>query len=371
MKRTTTTLLALAVTGSITVAGCGAAGSLRTDDAHARSSFKAATSLSVTLGFDDPDGKLDKAIRAGDSTTTPAQAAAVIGGALSYTMSATGGRSLFATAGPKATLSQRLKQSNFDLTVAGLGGKLVEIRLVDGVLYASSDITAVKKAADLGGPGAGSRVDELFNTVPPQRKQATDDLRAGKWLKLTIGTYLEQFQQLAKTGAGAAPDPARIRSYAKLGKDLQAAITPNIGLSDLGATGDTRNVSIDIKVKQALTAVLGVLDSDAATLGLPAGLIPKADALNDVSDATLSAKLTITRGHYTRLAVPIAGLAALDAHPAKPVPPLGKSAIVLDIDDSAAPVTAPANVSSFDIGALLDPIVKQLGAGRGAASLNG
>ena len=87
MKRTTTTLLALAVSGSIAVAGCGAAGSLRADNAHARSSFKAATSLSVTLGFSDPDGQLAKAAQSGDSTTTATQAAALIGGTISFTVS--------------------------------------------------------------------------------------------------------------------------------------------------------------------------------------------------------------------------------------------------------------------------------------------
>lgn len=371
MQRTTTTLLALAVTGAIAVAGCGAAGSLRADNAHAKSSLQAAKSLSVTLGFSDPDGKLAKAIRSGDSTTTQAQAAAVIGATISFTVSANGGRTLFAKGDPNQPLSHQVKQSNFDLTVSGLGGKLAEIRLVDGILYATSDIAAVKKAADLGGPGAGAQVDAFLTSVPPQLKQGADDLKAGKWLKVPIATYVEQLQKLAKAGGGAAPDPAKARGYAKLGKDLQAAIKPNIGLTDLGATGDSRNVSIDIKVKQALTAVLGVLSSDAATLGLPAGLIPKGDALEDVSDKTLSATLTITRGHYTKLSVPFAGLAGLDAHPSTSVPPFGSSAIVLQLDDSAAPVIAPTNVSSFDIGALIDQFVSQFGGVGAAASLNG
>ena len=369
MKRTTTTLLALAVSGSIAVAGCGAAGSLRADNAHAKSSFKTAKSLSVTLGFSDPDGKLAKAIRSGDNTT-PTQAAAVIGGTVSFTMSANGGRTLFAKGDPTRPLSQQVKQGNFDLTVNGLGGKLVEIRLVDGILYAASDIAAVKKAADLGGPGAGGQVDEFFNSVPPQLKQGSDDLRAGKWLKVPIATSVKQLQKLAQAGGGGAPDPAKARGYAKLGKDLQAAITPNIGLTDLGATGDTRNVSIGIKVKQSLKAVLGVLDSDAATLGLPPGLIPKGDALKDVSDKTLSATLTITRGHYTKLSVPFAGLAALDAHPSSAVPPLGKSAIVLQLDDSAEPVSAPTNVSSFDIGSLLDQFIQRFSGVGAVAPLN-
>ena len=369
MKRATTCLLALAVGGSIAVAGCGATGSLRADNAHAMSSFKAATSLSVTLGLSDPDGKLAKAVQSGDGSTTAAQAAVLIGGTISFTVSANGGRELFAKGAADQPLDQQVKQSNFDLTVNGLGGKLVEIRLVDGILYAASDIAAVKKAADLGGPGAGARVDEFLNSVPPQLKQGADDLRAGKWLKVPIATYVEQVHKPAKAAGGGAPDPAKTRGYAKLGKDLQAAITPNIGLTILGATGDTRNVSIDIKVKQALTAVLGVLDTDAATFGLPPGLLPKGDALKDVSDKTLSATLTITRGHYTKIAVPFAGLAALDAHLSSAVPPLGKSAIVLQLDDSAGPVSAPTNVSSFDIASLLDQFIQRFSGVGATASL--
>lgn len=103
---------------------------------------------------------------------------------------------------------------------------------------------------------------------------------------------------------------------------------------------------------------------------MPAGLIPNGDALTDVSDTTLSATLTITRGHYTKLSVPFAGPAALDAQLSSAVPPLGKSAVVLQFDDSAEPVTAPTNVSSFDVGALLDQLVNQFIGVGAAASRN-
>ena len=69
--------------------------------------------------------------------------------------------------------------------------------------------------------------------------------------------------------------------------------------------------------------------------------------------------------------MPFAGLAALDAHPSSVVPPLGRSAIVLQLDDSAAPVSAPTNVSSFDIASLLDPFIQQFSGVGSAATLNG
>ncbi len=114
-----------------------------------------------------------------------------------------------------------------------------------------------------------------------------------------------------------------------------------------------------------------MLHSDAVTRGLPAGLVPNGDALTDVSDKTLSATLTITRGPYTKLSVPFAGPAALDAQLSSAVPPLGKSAVVLQFDDSAEPVTAPTNVLSFDVGALLDQFVNQFIGVGAAASGNG
>lgn len=115
---------------------------------------------------------------------------------------------------------------------------------------------------------------------------------------------------------------------------------------------------------------MGVPHSDAAILGLPAGPIPKGDALAGVSDMTLSATLTITMGHDTKLSVPFAGFGALDAHPSNAVQPLGKSALVLHLDDSTAPVSAPTNVSAFDIGALLNQLSRQFGGVGAAATLN-
>ena len=134
MKRPMTTLLALAASGSIAVAGCGAAGSLRPDNTHPKSLLKAAKSLSVTLGLRYPDGKLAKAALSGDSITTAAQAVALISATISFTVSANGGGTLSARGAAGQPLDQQVRQSNFDLTVNALGGKLVEIRLVDGVL---------------------------------------------------------------------------------------------------------------------------------------------------------------------------------------------------------------------------------------------
>ena len=115
---------------------------------------------------------------------------------------------------------------------------------------------------------------------------------------------------------------------------------------------------------------MGVPHSDAAILGLPAGPIPKGDALAGVSDKTLSATLTITMGHDTKPSVPFAGFGALDAHPSNAVQPLGKSALVLHLDDSTAPVSAPTNVSAFDIGALLNQLSRQFGGVGAAATLS-
>ncbi len=79
----------------------------------------------------------------------------------------------------------------------------------------------MRRAAALGGPGAGAQVGEIFNSVPPQLEQGADDLRAGKWLRVPIANDMEQLQKLAEAGGGAPPDPAKTRGDAKLGKDLQ------------------------------------------------------------------------------------------------------------------------------------------------------
>lgn len=63
-----------------------------------------------------------------------AQAVALISATISFTVSANGGGTLSARGAADQPLDQQVRQSNFDLTVNALGGKLVEIRLVDGVL---------------------------------------------------------------------------------------------------------------------------------------------------------------------------------------------------------------------------------------------
>lgn len=370
MRHIRRTMLAAAVSGGLVLTGCGTVGSassLRDDNAHAKEAFRSANAVAVTIRFADPDGMLKKAFSTGNSSATPAQADAVVGGSITVVVSANGGRTLSSPSAPGLSTTDQLKQANFDLTVRAAGGRLGELRLVDGVLYASTDIAAVKRVADVASPGSAAKVDDTLSSVPPALKQGADDLRAGKWIRLPVATYVDKLLKIAKDSGAPGVDPKSQGQYNLLAQQLRGAIKPHVGLRDLGASGSTRHVSVDIQVKDAVLAALEVLRTNAGRLGIPAAAVPTPDKLDALSSKTLSATLTIRDGHYTELAVPLAGLAALEAHPTEPVPAFGKSALLVELDDRAGAVVAPTNVSTFDVGALIDPLLEGF-AGRGKAA---
>lgn len=366
------TMSAAAVSGALVLSGCGVVGggaaSLRDDNAHAKQALAAAKAVAVTIGFADPDGMLKKAFSTGDNQATPAQADAVVTGSITITVSANNGRSVSSPATPGLSTAEQVRQSNVDLTVNGASGRLAELRLVDGTLYASTDIAAVRRVADLASPGSSAKVDELVNSSPPALRRGAEDLRAGKWIKVPLATYLDKLLKIAKDSGAEGVDPPAAGQYGVLLQQLRGAIRPHVGLRDLGASGSTRHVSVDVQVKDAVIAGLGVLRANAARLGIPAAAVPSADKLEGLSSKTLSAVLTIKGGHYTELSVPLAGLAALDAHPSTPVPALGRSALLVELNDRASAVVAPTDVSSFDVGSLIDPF---LGALAGQAGTQG
>ncbi len=363
------TMTAAAVSGALVLSGCGmvsgAGTSLRADSDHAKQALSSAKAVSVTIRFTDPDGNLKRALGTGHQPATSAQADAVVGASITMTVSANNGRTVSSPVPPGLATAQQIRQSNVDLTVRGAGGRLAELRLVDGTLYASTDIAAVKRAADLASPGSSAKVDDFFASAPPALRRGADDLKAGKWLKLPLATYLDTFLKLAKDSGAGGVDPRAASQYGALVQQLRGAIRPHVGLRDLGASGSTRHVSVDIQVKDAVVAGLAVLRANAARLGIRAGAVPSADKLDGLSSKTLSATLTIKDGHYTELSVPLSGLAALDAHPSEPIPPLGRSAVSVELDDRAGAVVAPTDVSTFDVGTLINPLLAGI-AGHGA-----
>jgi hypothetical protein len=149
---------------------------------------------------------------------------------------------------------------------------------------------------------------------------------------------------------------------------LQDAVTPHVEVKGLSSSGGRQTIRVDVHLKEALLATLKDLARDSKSMPFLAGAPFGAPKLSDMSGATVHTTLTIDHGHYTQLRVPLRDLFALDAHPARNDPKpgdLGRSAIVLDVNDRVAPVTAPpsSQVSDVDVAGLLQNAFQQLTAG--------
>lgn len=357
-------LLAGALAVPLLLTGCGAAtsaaaSSLEEDNARAQKALREATSVAVGLELSDPDGDLRKALTSGADAMSAEQADVLLGAGLSFVVAAADGKRLAELGDPAAPAAEQVDAADVAIRVEAGDGRLAELRLVDGVLYAGAEEAGVERVLSA---FEGPDLDALAADVPPDLASLVTDLRAGKWLKLSVGEYVDDLQELSGQGASPAPDGAALQ---QLAADLSAAVTPAVKLSELGTDGGTRTVSVEVQVDKALAAVGGVLDASSADLGLPEALGLQ-DLSSEVSSDPVTAKLTIEDGHYTRLELPLQELADLDPTPDADVPALGSSALVLTLDDSAGEVEAPTDLSGFDLDQLVEGLLGSfLGSGLG------
>jgi hypothetical protein len=378
MRRSWKMTAAAVAVSALALTGCGAAGgsSLKTDNATAKKNLLSARALSVTFRLDDPKGEFKKALmtKGTGSHLTAAQAAAVVGGSVTMTLSSGNGKPLYDTAGTKPTsLSKALSAANMDLTVRTSAGVLGDLRLVGGNLYVRTDWAAIRNVADVSAPGGAAKLDATVAsalTHPDIAVYATAirDVQGGKWLKVPVAQYADRIVSAIQGQTGQAmpsPDPVAMKTFLA---SLKGAITPRVTLSDLTQTGKSRTVNVDVQAKAAIGAGLAVLQTNRKLFGLPDSVkLPAASDLTDMTSSKVRAVLTIDNGHYTKLRIPTGQIEALDGKPdpTDPTPAdLGVSALVLDVTDAAAPVTAPTpdTVSSFDLGQIVDMVLNALAA---------
>ncbi|MCW2543767.1 MAG: hypothetical protein JWM40_1319 [Frankiales bacterium] len=349
------------------VAGCGAEKkrTIKAELASAGDNLKASKALSLSLRFDDHDGSLGKAAAAEDGGKLSTASSSLLKGGITYTVDPAGNktlRDLRTDDTSEQALKRSIKDVNVALVIRSDKAAVGELRLVAGTLYAHVDLKEINRlATSAGGDPIDGGLDDM-SSGDPSLKRAVADVRAGKWIKVPLLDYIDKLKDLAKSfsdmGAPVEPSPSTAArpDFADMGDRLYNAVKPYVKVTDANNSSSDRVLDVSVQVRPALKAALAVMKSMSE--------LPFADALKDldpseidknVADGSAHGTIRLSDGHLTQLAIDLESLRTLDPDPGKTS--LKGSSVVLDVDDSAGQVSAPTNVSSFNIGDLLDSLL--------------
>ena len=332
------------------VAGCNAAvtakkETIRVSLEKAAANLAGSRSASFVVRFDDPRGTLRKA----------APADLLNGGTVSFTIDPTGNKTLrdLQNADPKMPAAEKLNLANIELTVDADGGPVSQIRLVNGTVYVRADINRVSRLARKAGTGTdpAAALDAFGGPNKARLKPLITDIRSGRWIRLPLAPYAGLLDGLAaQNKTGTPPVDGQ-----KLGADLIAAVQPYITVTDAAVTGTDRILDVKVQAKPALKAVLDQLRS--LDLALPGKDQPDTTAVDRLKDGTVDGQVVLTGDHLRRFSFDLGSVARLVPAGKPRVPDLTGAAVVVDVNDAAAEVKAPTDVSPVDVGALLTSAV--------------
>lgn len=334
------------------LAACGGA-----DDEQvagtAAANLSSAKSASFAFHLSDPKGSL----ASGAATAQDAKALKfVTDSTLSVTIDPAGdstlGHAATTQAGSGSDPAAALKSSGavaLDFTHAGK--QVVGLRMIDGVLYVRAD---VKELSDL----SGESVTDGLAGAPPVLAPVTDGLKAGKWLTLDVPALLAQYPQLNAMASGAGGAAASPQAMLQLRTKLLEAFRTNSTQTVTTSGGETVT-HLAVKAKPFLTAAFDAIDG----AGLPgtSSLARAKEQLGSMSDGTVDVTLTVKDGHYAQAALDAHSVAMLGSNPAAKVGTEGVQVLV-DIDDQASGVSAPATGQVVDLNSLVAAALSELSA---------
>lgn len=362
-------------------AGCGVEKkrTIKAEFASASSNLSNSKAASFTLRLNDSKGNVGK-LMTKDDGAPKAIADAFLGGSVTYTVDPASNKTLKdlkVSGASSKDLSTRLKDVNLAFVVRDDKAALAEIRLVAGTLYAHVDLAEVGRLAKAGGvKDFDAQLDEALTSGDPALSRGLTEVRNGKWIKLPLADYLDRLQHLAGsfsqnlTGGTETPKiDAKNYDFNQLGEKLFAAVKPYVKVTDANDSSSDRVLDVKVKVRPALKAALTLLQGskDLPFAGLLKSIEPSVIDTN-VKDGTAGGTITLKSGHLTQFAVDIESIRTLATDPG--TDSVAGTSVVFDVDDSADEVTVPSNVSSFDIGVLLDQLLEGFSAG-GSTSLTG
>lgn len=343
------------------VAACGAEKkkTVSQEFAAAQAFLGESKAASFTLRLTDAQGNLAKLV-ADKGDLPDAVAKALVGGSITYVTDAAGDATLKSVqATDPSDLQAALGKVNMAFVVKDDKAEIVELRLVAGDLYAHVNLAEISRLAKAAGTeDFDASLDQMAESAGPELVQGLAYVRAGKWLKLPVASYLDELQDLAGSVVPGGIPTAAPDGYdgAALGKKALDAVKPFVKVTDASDSSSDRVLDVRIQARPAVKALLAVLKAEK---GLPfAGMLGGANAAQvDEMLAEGEAKGTIRLKdrHLTQLAIDIGSLRLLAKDFGKDS--LAGVSLVVDVDDSAAELTAPTQVSGVDLGELLSDLI--------------
>jgi hypothetical protein len=370
-----TLALALPLAGA---AACGAdkKKTVKQEFASAEAHLKDSKAASFTLRLDDSKGAL-AGLAAKESDAPPkAVLDALFKGSVTYVVDPVGDATLKSVQSQGVSseqLKKQLSSVNASFVIRDDKTEVAELRVVAGDLYLKVDLSEIGRLAkQVGVDDFDAQLDSAAAEMGPEFRTLVADARAGKYLKLPLANYLDQLQELA--GAVPSPVPSTADDLGKLGSSLYGAIKPYVKVTDANDSSDERVLDVKVQVRPALKAALQVLKAEKSLpfLGPILGQADPAEIDRNVSNGEAHGTITLKKGHLTQFAVDLESLRLLDPAEKAGEDSLAGSRIVVDVDDDAEQVAVPTNVSSFDVGKLIDQFMQAFtGAAASSFQMSG
>jgi hypothetical protein len=370
-----TLALALPLAGA---AACGAEKkkTIKQEFASAEAHLNDSRSTSVTVRLDDSKGSL-AALAAKDGDAPPkAVLDAVLKGSITYVVDPAGDatfKSVQSKGVSNEDLTKQLSKVNLAFVIRDDQAELADLRLVGGNLYLKVDLKEVSRLAKAGGvEDFDADLDAAAADMGPEFTELVADARAGKYLKLPLAKYLDQLQELA--GGLPSPSASQNEDLKQLGDNLVTAVKPYVTVTDANDDSDERVLDVKVRVRPALKAGLAVLRAEKSLpfLGQVFGEIDPADIDKEVRDGEARGTITLKKGHLTQFTVDVESIRLLAPGEKASEDSVAGTRVVVDVDDDADEVEVPDNVSTFDVGKLIDQFLEAMsGSMADSFSFNG
>ena len=363
---------------AIGVTGCGSVQKLNAKDSvtDALSNFEGAKSATFTVSLDTTAADVAAISKAqGDPMSTSDQKtfAKVLAGDVVFSVEAPNGKTfgdsakagsdtagsgdLQALLGDPAKLSKLLEeQGAFAMSVRLSGDALVDLRSVDGKIFARANVKQILKLAGQ----KPTLVDEQLSELPPAMAPLAKAAK-GEWVALDLAKAAAAAKDSGLLNAlpTSAPSPSvDAAKVQKLMDDLKKAYQEKATITDLGENGDRgKGYRLGAPAKQVAEAVSGDL---IALVGKESETEIR-KAITEIPDKTFNVDLWVKDNNLSAV--------SLDLTQFLEKPVTGhKLAVDIDIDVNSGKVEAPSGATEIDVKELLSQFPAGALAGGGLPS---
>ncbi len=365
---------------AIGVTGCGQVQKLSAKDSvsDALSNFESAKSATFTVSLDtttadvaaistaqgDPMSKADQKtldqVLTGDVVfAVEAPEGKTFGESAKESSSSAGSSDLLGVLGDPAKLSELLKkQGSFSMSVRLSGDALVELRSVDGKIYARAN---AKQILTLAGENPDS-LDQQLAGLPPALAPLAKAAK-GEWVSVDLVKAAAAAKDSGVLDALPTSAPSPSVDAAKLQKllnSLKTAYQDKATITELGDGERGKGYRLGAPAKQVAEAV----SNDLIALVGKESEVEVRKAIGQIPDKTFNVDLWVKDEKLSAVSLDITQF--LD----KPVP--GKKlAVDIGVDVDSGKVTAPSGATEIDVESLLKEFPAGSLGGAGVALPSG